>query len=246
MDQHVTAAISMLGNLLDAVGGLYLAYDLLGGEKGMLRILIRIVNYSMVIGLVFGLVFGIRFGAVAGIGMGTAIGIQMARASRGKPETIKFIATLATIRSLSIGLATWLIAPPIVAILMAAVIFATGFILPRIGLSPPRLFLADKKPSFSREKLMFSLALTGTIAGVVGLTAFVLGGEHLFLQLGFKVAGAVALMTTIIGLISPVVEWYADRLPLRTIGHVGAILFIIGFFLQAIPNLIVLLDWKPL
>lgn len=245
MDQHVTAAISMLGNLLDAVGGLYLAYDLLGGEKGILRVLIRIVNYSLVVGLVFGLVFGIRFGAVAGIGMGTAIGLQMARASQGKPETLRFIATLATIRSLSIGLATGLIAPPIVAIVMAAVVFATGFIIPRIGLSPARLFHADKKPSFSRQKLMFSLVLTGIIASVVSLTAFILGGEQLFLKLGFKVAATVALMTTLIGMVSPVIEWYADRLPLKTIGHVGAILFIIGFFLQAVPNLIVLLDWKP-
>lgn len=244
MDQHVTAAISMVGNLLDAVGGLYLAYDLLGGEKGILRVLIRIVNYSIIITLIFSLMFGIYFGIIAGIGMGTAIGLQLAHAAQGKPETLRSLTLFATIRSLSIGVATCLIAPPLVALVMGAATFGTGFLLPKIGLSPAQLFSANKRPTFSRQKLLFSLVLTGINASVVGITAFALGG-HSFLMLAVKVAVTIALMTTIIGVISPVVEWYADRLPLRTIGHVGAILFIIGFFLQAIPNLIVLLDWKP-
>jgi hypothetical protein len=57
-----------------------------------------------------------------------------------------------------------------------------------------------------------------------------------------KVAVTVSILTILLGALSPVIEWYADRLPLKTIGHVGAVLFIVGFFLQAIPNLIVLLD----
>ena len=34
MDHHVVAAISISGISLDVLGGLYLAYDLLGGQHG--------------------------------------------------------------------------------------------------------------------------------------------------------------------------------------------------------------------
>jgi len=34
IDRHLLAAISLGGTLLDLIGGLYLAYDLLGGKKG--------------------------------------------------------------------------------------------------------------------------------------------------------------------------------------------------------------------
>ena len=39
----------------DLVGGLYLAYDLFGGEKGPLSTLTRLVNYSllMIAGFIF-------------------------------------------------------------------------------------------------------------------------------------------------------------------------------------------------
>jgi hypothetical protein len=115
-------------------------------------------------------------------------------------------------------------------------------VLPRIGFSPAKLFVAGNKPSLSKDKLRLSLLLTLILAGGMGPAGFIFGGEQTFLRLAMKVAMAVALLTTLLGAFSPVVEWYADRLPLKTIGHVGAILFIIGFFLQAIPNVVVLLD----
>jgi hypothetical protein len=46
MDHHIVAAVSISGISLDVLGGLYLAYDLLGGQHGPLRLLTRIVTYS--------------------------------------------------------------------------------------------------------------------------------------------------------------------------------------------------------
>src|SRR2546429_5139055 len=48
MDHHAVAAVSLTGICLDVLGGLYLAYDLLGGQHGPLRLLTRIVTYSIV------------------------------------------------------------------------------------------------------------------------------------------------------------------------------------------------------
>jgi len=244
MDVHFMAAISMTGNLLDAVGGLYLAYDLLGGEKGILRILIRMVNYSILIGCIYSLVLGLRFGIIAGIGMGTAMAIQLASAAKGNVESQKMIMGLAILRSLTIGTAASMVVPLGHACVFGLFVLGAGFILPWLGFSPGRLYVAGEKPTFTKDKLIFALMLTVILSLGFGTVGLIFGGEPAFLRLALKVAVTVALLTTVLGAVSPVIEWYADRLPLKTIGHVGAVLFIIGFFLQAVPNLIVLLDLK--
>lgn len=66
LDRHTLAAINLAGTLLDLMGGLYLAYDLLGGRKGPLRVITRITTYSLVFGLGYGLPLGVRFGLSPG------------------------------------------------------------------------------------------------------------------------------------------------------------------------------------
>jgi hypothetical protein len=51
MDHHTLAAVSITGTCLDVIGSLYLAYDLLGGQHGPLRLLTRAVTYSLVFGV---------------------------------------------------------------------------------------------------------------------------------------------------------------------------------------------------
>ncbi|HVH72384.1 MAG TPA: hypothetical protein VNB49_14915, partial [Candidatus Dormibacteraeota bacterium] len=62
MDHHTLAAVSITGTCLDVVGSLYLAYDLLGGQHGPLRLLTRAVTYSLVFGAGYGLGLGLFFG----------------------------------------------------------------------------------------------------------------------------------------------------------------------------------------
>src|ERR1700722_6857345 len=50
MDRHTLALISIIGSSLDVTGALYLAYLLLGGEHGPLRILTRAVTYGVLFG----------------------------------------------------------------------------------------------------------------------------------------------------------------------------------------------------
>jgi hypothetical protein len=58
MDHHTVAAVSIMGTCLDVLGSLYLAYDLLGGQHGPLRLLTRAVTYSIVFGIGYGLGLG--------------------------------------------------------------------------------------------------------------------------------------------------------------------------------------------
>src|SRR5208282_697012 len=83
MDHHTLAAISIAGTCLDVLGSLYLAYDLLGGQHGPLRLLTRAVTYSIVFGIGYGLGLGLFFGLASGIATGITVSIEFNRASRG-------------------------------------------------------------------------------------------------------------------------------------------------------------------
>src|ERR1700757_103071 len=83
MDHHTVAAISITGTCLDVLGSLYLAYDLLGGQHGPLRLLTRAVTYSVVFGIGYCLGLGPFFGLTAGIATGITLAIEFNRASRG-------------------------------------------------------------------------------------------------------------------------------------------------------------------
>ncbi len=52
-DHTFLAAIALAGMLIGILGGLYLAYDLLGGERGPLGIVTRVVTYSCIFSSVY-------------------------------------------------------------------------------------------------------------------------------------------------------------------------------------------------
>src|SRR5579862_1850102 len=81
MDHHMVASISIAGSCLDVLGSLYLAYDLLGGQHGPLRLITRAVTYSIIFGLGYGLGLGLTFGAVAGVVIGVTFAIELNRMS---------------------------------------------------------------------------------------------------------------------------------------------------------------------
>src|SRR4029077_16616334 len=83
MDHHTVAAVSITGTCLDVLGSLYLAYDLLGGQHGPLRLLPRAVTFSVVFGIGYGLGLGLLFGLASGIATGITLSIEFNRAARG-------------------------------------------------------------------------------------------------------------------------------------------------------------------
>src|SRR5207245_9830312 len=83
MDHHTVAAVSIAGTCLDVLGSLYLAYDLLGGQHGPLRVLTRAVTYSVVFGIGYGFGRGLLFGLGSGVASGATVSLQLNRASCG-------------------------------------------------------------------------------------------------------------------------------------------------------------------
>src|SRR5215470_6928604 len=104
MDHHTLAAVSITGTCLDVLGSLYLAYDLLGGQHGPLRLLTRAVTYSVVFGIGYGLGLGLFFGLMAGIATGVTLAIELNRAARGLTHyALPWEALFAAIRGLAFG-----------------------------------------------------------------------------------------------------------------------------------------------
>src|SRR6202162_6728429 len=104
MDHHTVAAISITGTCLDVLGSLYLAYDLLGGQHGPLRLLTRAVTYSIVFGVGYGLGLGLLFGLAAGITAGITLSIEFNRAARGLDHySLPWEGVFSAIRGLGYG-----------------------------------------------------------------------------------------------------------------------------------------------
>src|SRR5882724_9658037 len=101
MDHHTVAAVSISGTCLDVLGSLYLAYDLLGGQHGPLRLLTRAVTYSVVFGLGFGIGMGLFFGMVSGVAFGITVAIELQRAAHHQDHySLRWEALFSSIRGL--------------------------------------------------------------------------------------------------------------------------------------------------
>ncbi len=109
IEGHTLAIVSIVGSSLNVLGSLYLAYDLLGGEHGPLRILTRGVTYGLIFGLgfgigfgpfLFGTMFGVTFGALSTVGqvIGYRVGVRpsvdYAPSSRPRMSKLLFLAVL--------------------------------------------------------------------------------------------------------------------------------------------------------
>jgi hypothetical protein len=79
--------LSLTGVVLDAMGGLYLAYDLLGGKRGPLRQISRLLTYSAIFGFGYGITLGLWFGLAGATVTGPTIEYQLMRRARGIDPT---------------------------------------------------------------------------------------------------------------------------------------------------------------
>src|SRR5437016_13400215 len=92
------------GSCLDVMGSSHLAYDLLGGQNGTLRLLTRAVTYSVVFGIGYGLGLGIFFGLASGIATGITLSIELSRAARGLDHySLSWEALFSAIRAFGFG-----------------------------------------------------------------------------------------------------------------------------------------------
>ena len=104
---HLIPMLSLAGVILDALGGLYLAYDLLGGKKGPLRMVTKSVSYGAMFGSAYGLSLGAWFGLAGLLVSGPALSIEIGRREVRRIHPIFEALAFGLLRAVSVGTAGW-------------------------------------------------------------------------------------------------------------------------------------------
>jgi hypothetical protein len=243
MDHHTVAAVSIAGTCLDVLGSLYLAYDLLGGQHGPLRLLTRAVTYSVVFGVGFGLGLGPFFGLASGIATGVTISIELNRAARGLDHySLPWEAFFSAIRSFAFGAGLYKRVGLGFAVAFAVLITLGQVIAYSRGMRPATDYLASRRARLSRRQFW------GTVARTIGYIATALICAVLFHRVdhawsfAIRVGLVTGLVTGIGVTVNPYIEYYADNLPERRLGTFGIGLIFCGFALQSLQYWLALFD----
>jgi hypothetical protein len=153
MDHHTVAAISIAGVSLDVLGSLYLAYDLLGGQHGPLRLLTRAVTYSVVFGIGYGLGLGLFFGLASGIATGVTISIELNRAARGLSHySLPWEGLFSAIRGAGFGAGLYRTVGLGFAVAFAILITVGQVFAYSRGMRPATDYAANRRPRLSRRQ----------------------------------------------------------------------------------------------
>ena len=243
IDRHTVALVSIVGNCLDVLGALYLAYDLLGGEHGPLRTLTRAVTYGALFGTGYGLALGPVFGLASGIAHGITLAWEFSRASRHEPEPGFWRDTaMGAIRGCGFGLgASYSFGAPF-GITFGVLSTAGQAIAYRIGIRPTVDYKPAARPRLSRFILLaaanrtFGYAVTGYVSSLVAQQR-----EHA-VAVGLKVGLVIGVVTAIASSCIPFIEWIADTVPEKRMGVFGIVLIVTGFTLQSVQYWLALLD----
>jgi len=243
VDHHTVAVVSITGTCLDVLGSLYLAYDLLGGQHGPLRLLTRAVTYSIVFGIGYGLGLGPFFGLASGIATGITLAIEFSRASRGLDHySLLWEGLFSAIRGFGFGAGLYRILGFGFAIAFAILITAGQIFAYSRGMRPATDYSAARRPRLTRRQFW------GTVIRTIGYTvsalicsAFIHHVDHAWL-FAIRVGLVTGIVTGVGGSITPYIEYYADNLPERRLGAFGIGLIFFGFALQSLQYWLALFD----
>jgi hypothetical protein len=243
IDHHTLAAISIAGTCLDVLGSLYLAYDLLGGQHGPLRLLTRAVTYSIVFGVGYGLGLGLFLGLASGLATGVTISIELSRASRGLPHySLPWEGLFSAIRGLAFGAGLCRILGLEYGIAFGTLITAGQIFAYSRGMRPALDYAASRRPRLTRRQFQGTVIRTiGYIATALICSALVHRFEHAWV-FALRVGLVTGLVTGIGVTANPFIEYYADNLPERRLGAFGIGLIFCGFALQSVQYWLVLFD----
>jgi len=233
MDHHTIAAVSITGTCLDVLGSLYLAYDLLGGQHGPLRVLTRAVTYSL----------GLFFGLASGIATGITLAIELNRAARGLDHySLPWEGLFSAMRGFAFGAGLYRILGIGFAAAFAILITAGQVLAYSRGMRPAMDYTASRRPRLTRRQFWGTVVRTvGYIATALVCSAFIHHVDHAW-SFAIRVGLVTGIVTGIGMTVNPYIEYYADNLPERWLGVFGIGLILCGFALQSLQYWLALFD----
>lgn len=235
LTQQTVAEISLIGMGLDLLGGCYLAYDLLGGRRGPLRVIARAAGYIALFFVGYLLLIGLGYALVAATGMGGTLVLEYRvtddNANRPQTRRARTIA-FGFLRGIVLGLAGMTVAGVTFGVLFglfSGVGLTVSYVL---GFAPTDDYAASSRPVLTRHKALASLyrALAVSTAGILaGLLT-----SSTSVWLGLRLGLAAGVVSALVGLFSPMIEWRIENLPERRLGMVGLSLILAGVVLQSV------------
>jgi hypothetical protein len=233
--QQAVAEISLVGMGLDLLGGCYLAYDLLGGRHGPLRIIARTAGYIALFFVGYLLLIGLSYALVAASGMGTTLILEFAIAGN-KPSSREVrrarLIAFGFMRGLVLGVAGMTVAGVGFGIFFG-LLSGIGLTVTYLGgFAPMDDYAASQKPRLSRHKTLASL-YRGVAVSTAGILAGLLSSST-SVWLGLRLGLAAGVVSALISLFSPIIEWRIENLPERRLGMIGVSLILAGVVLQSI------------
>jgi hypothetical protein len=243
VDHHTVATISITGTCFDVLGSLYLAYDLLGGQHGPLRLLTRAVTYSLLFGIGYGLGLGLFFGLASGIATGVTLSIEFNRAARGLDHySLPWEGLFAAIRGFAFGAGLYRILGVRFAVAFAILITLGQVFAYSRGMRPGMDYSASRQPRFTRRQFWGTVMRTlGYIATALVCSALIRHVDHVW-AFALRVGLVTGIVTGVGATINPYIEYYAENLPERRLGVFGIGLILCGFALQSVQYWLALFD----
>jgi hypothetical protein len=248
MDHHVVAAVSIAGISCDLLGTLYLAYDLLGGQHGPLRLITRAVTYSVIFGIGYGSGLGLFFGLISGLATGITLSIEFNRASRGLEHySLPWEAFFSAIRGFGFGFGLYKTLGLGFAITFGALITIGQVFAYSRGMRPGMDYEASRRTRITRRQFWGTVLRTfGYIATALISNALFHRGDHPWSLPAWLFALRVGLVTGLVTgtlvTVNPYIEYYADHLPERRLGAFGIALILCGFAMQSLQYWLALFD----
>jgi hypothetical protein len=243
VDHHTVAFVSITGTCLDVLGSLYLAYDLLGGQHGPLRLLTRAVTYSVVFGIGYGLGLGLFFGLASGIATGITLSIEFSRAARGQNHySLHWEALFSAIRGFAFGAGLHRVLGFGFAISFAILITLGQVFAYSRGMRPATDYVASRRPRLTRRQFWGTVVRTAgyTVTALI-CNAFIHHVDHPWF-FAIRVGLVTGIVTGVGVTVNPYIEYYADNLPERRLGAFGIGLILCGFALQSLQYWLALFD----
>ena len=243
MDHHTVAVVSITGTCLDVLGTLYLAYDLLGGQHGPLRLLTRAVTYSVLFGIGYGLGLGLFFGLASGIATGITLSIEFNRASRGLDHySLPWEGLFSAIRGFAFGSGLYRILGFGFAMAFAILITLGQVLAYSRGMRPAADYTAARRPRLTRRQFWGTVIRTaGYMVTALICSAFIHHMDHPW-AFAIRVGLVIGIVTGVGATLNPYIEYYADNLPERRLGAFGIGLILCGFTLQSLQYWLALFD----
>jgi hypothetical protein len=247
IENRTLAWFGLSGALCDAVGGLYLTYELLGGARGPLGLITRAATYGLIFAAGYGLAFGPLFGAVTGVGLGGILAFEYWRIAyyqrtRGYSPLYNVRASGAA-RGVVLGLAAmprfgWRFGAAF-AFLNAAFMF----VVYHLKFAPVQDYAPSSRPRLSPHARNAALVRALAVGVSGALTGWWIQGRHAHAAaFGLTIGLVVGLTGLVLGALTPVIEWWIEDLPERTLAIVGFALIALGLVLQSVQYATVLLN----